>query len=286
MVYDRYVAICNPLLYMAVMSRVICIWLIILSYFRGNMSSLVHTSFAFILKYCDKNIINEFFFCDLPPLLKLSCTDTSLNEWLLSTYGSSVEIICFIVIIISYFYILLSVLKICSSTRRKKTFSTCASHLTSVAIYQGTLLFIYSRPSYLYSTNTDKIISVFYTSINPVLNLLIYSLRNKDVKDAAKKVLKPKINSSWDIRFQDSSKPRLQTPAVCMLSRVQLFATPWTITCPALLSLELSIQEYWSGLPFLPPGNLAHPGMGPVSLAYPALTGRFFTLAMPGTKCN
>ena len=195
MAYDRYVAICNPLLYTAVMSRGICIWLIVLSYFGGNMSSPVHTSFAFILKYCDKNVINHFF-CDLPPLLKLSCTDTSLNEWLLSTYGSSVEIICFIVIIISYFYILLSVLKIRSSSGRKKTFSTCASHLTSVAIYQGTLLFVYSRPSYLYSPNTDKIISVFYTIIIPVLHPLIYSLRNKDIKDTTKKVLKPKINSS------------------------------------------------------------------------------------------
>ena len=159
------------------------------------MSSLVHTSFAFTLKYRDKNVISHFF-CDLPPLLKLSCTDTSLNEWLLSTYGSSVEIICFIVIIISYFYILLSVLKIHSSSGRNKTFSMCASHLTSVAIYQGTLLFIYSRPSYLYSPNTDKIISVFYTIIIPVLHPLIYSLRNKDIKDTTKKVLKPKINSS------------------------------------------------------------------------------------------
>ncbi|XP_011947778.1 PREDICTED: olfactory receptor 5I1 [Cercocebus atys] len=195
MAYDHYVAICNPLLYTVVMSRGICMWLIVLSYVGGNMSSLVHTSFAFILKYCDKNIINHFF-CDLPPLLKLSCTDTTINEWLLSTYGSSVEIICFIIIIISYFFILLSVLKICSTSGRKKTFSTCASHLTSVTIYQGTLLFIYSRPSYLYSPNTDKIISVFYTIFIPVLNPLIYSLRNKDVKDAAKKVLRSKVDSS------------------------------------------------------------------------------------------
>ncbi|XP_003354440.2 LOW QUALITY PROTEIN: olfactory receptor 5I1 [Sus scrofa] len=195
MAYDRYVAICNPLLYTVVMSRGICIWLIVLSYFGGNMSSLVHTSFAFILKYSDKNIINHFF-CDLPPLLKLSCTDTSLNELLFSIYGSSMEIICFIIIIISYFFILLSVLKICSSSGRKKTFSTCASHLTSVAIYQGTLLFIYLRPSYLYSPNTDTIISVFYAIIIPVLNPLIYSLRNKDVKDATKKVFRSKVDSS------------------------------------------------------------------------------------------
>ena len=222
MAYDRYVAICNPLLYTAVMSRGICIWLVFLSYFGGNMSSLVHTSFAFILKYCDRNVISHFF-CDLPPLLKLSCTDTSLNEWLLSTYSSSVEIICFIVIIISYFYIFLSVLKIRSSNGRKKTFSTCASHLISVAIYQGTLLFIYSRPSYLYSPNTDKIISVFYTIIIPVLNPLIYSFRNKYVKDAAKRVLKPKLNPSWDIRFQNSSKS-LITNSSCVYAQ----------SCPAL----------------------------------------------------
>ena len=162
MAYDHYVAICTPLLYTAVMCRDICIWLIVLSYFGGNMSSLVHTSFTFILKYCDKDVINHFFFCGLPSLLKWLCTDTSLIEWLLSTYSSSVEIICFLVIIISYFYILLSVLKIHSSSGRKKTFSTCASHLTSVAIYQGTLLFLYSWSSYLYSPNTDKIICVLH----------------------------------------------------------------------------------------------------------------------------
>nr|XP_003423558.1 olfactory receptor-like protein OLF1 [Loxodonta africana] len=195
MAYDRYVAICKLLLYTVVMSRDTCVWLIVLSYIGGNMSSLVHKSFAFILKYCDKNVINHFF-CDLPPLLKLSCTDTSVNEWLLSMYGSSVEIICFIIIIISYYFIRLSVLKIRPSSGRKKAFSTCASHLTSVAIYQGTLLFIYSRPSSLYSPNTDKIISVFYTIVIPVLNPLIYSLRNKDVKDAAKKALRSKTDSS------------------------------------------------------------------------------------------
>ncbi|XP_071473044.1 olfactory receptor 5I1-like [Marmota flaviventris] len=195
MAYDRYVSICNPLLYTVVISRGICIRLIVLSYIGGNLSSLVHTSFAFILKHCDKNVINHFFY-DLPPLLKLSCTDTSINEWLLSTYGSSVEIICFIIIITSYYFILLSVLKIHSAGGRKKTFSTCASHPTSVVVYQGTLLFIYSCPSSVYAPNTNKIISVFYTIIIPVLNPLTYSLRNKDVKDAEKKALQSKINSS------------------------------------------------------------------------------------------
>nr|XP_012421925.1 PREDICTED: LOW QUALITY PROTEIN: olfactory receptor-like protein OLF1 [Odobenus rosmarus divergens] len=191
MACDCYVAICNPLLFTAVMSRSICTRLIVLSYIGGTMSSLVYTSFAFILKYYDKNVINHFF-CDFPPLPELSCTDTSVNEWLLCTYSGSVEIICFTVIIISYFFILRSV---SSSSGRKKTFSTCASPLTSVANYQGTLLFIDSPPSYLYSPNTDKIISGFYTVIIPVLNLLIYSLRNKDVKDATKRAIRLKVDS-------------------------------------------------------------------------------------------
>ena len=124
-------------------------------------------------------------------------------------------------------------------SRRKKTFSTYASHLTSVAIYKGTLLFIYSRLSYLYSPNTDKIISVFYTIINPMLNPLIYSLRNKDLKDAAKNVLKPKINPSWDIRFQDSSKS-LVTNSSCVYARsCPTLCDPMDYNLPGSFVLEI-----------------------------------------------
>uniref|UniRef100_A0A8D0BXS0 Olfactory receptor n=1 Tax=Salvator merianae TaxID=96440 RepID=A0A8D0BXS0_SALMN len=183
MAYDRYVAICNPLLYAVIMSPRMRILLVALSYLGGTLSALVHTCFAFRLSFCGPNVINHFF-CDLPLLLKLSCSDTTLNELLLYTYGSSVEIMSSVIIIISYIRIVIAVLKIPSTAARSKTFSTCTSHLTSVIIYEGTLLFIYSRPSSWYSPNSDKYISVFYTIIVPMLNPLIYSLRNKDVKDA------------------------------------------------------------------------------------------------------
>ncbi|XP_044294389.1 olfactory receptor 5I1-like [Varanus komodoensis] len=192
MAYDRYVAICNPLLYTIVMSPRLCILLVSLSYLGGTLSALVHTCFAFRLSFCGPNVINHFF-CDLPLLLKLSCSDTSLNELLLYTYGSSVELMSSVIIIISYVLIVISVLKMHSATARSKTFSTCASHLTSVIIYEGTLLFIYSRPSSWYSPTSDKYISVFYTIIVPVLNPLIYSLRNKDVKDALRRRLTDRL---------------------------------------------------------------------------------------------
>uniref|UniRef100_A0A8C3TFW1 Olfactory receptor n=1 Tax=Chelydra serpentina TaxID=8475 RepID=A0A8C3TFW1_CHESE len=192
MAYDRYVAICNPLLYTVVMSPRVCVLLVVLSYIGGSLSALVHTCFAFRLSFCGPNIINHFF-CDLPLLLKLSCSDTSLNELLLYTYGSSVEIISVIVILISYIFIVISVLRLRSAAARRKTFSTCASHLTSVIIYEGTLLFIYSRPSSWYSPNSDKYISVFYTIMIPVLNPLIYSLRNKDVKNALRTAIDTKV---------------------------------------------------------------------------------------------
>ncbi|XP_053223935.1 olfactory receptor 5I1-like [Podarcis raffonei] len=192
MAYDRYVAICNPLLYTVIMSPRLCFLLVALSYLGGTLSALVHTCFAFRLSFCGPNVINHFF-CDLPLLLKLSCSDTSLNELLLYTYGSSVEIMSSIIIIISYVLIVISVLKMHSATARSKTFSTCASHLTSVIIYEGTLLFIYSRPSSWYSPTSDKYISVFYTIVIPVLNPLIYSLRNKDVKNALRRTIVTKV---------------------------------------------------------------------------------------------
>ncbi|XP_074852196.1 olfactory receptor 5I1-like [Carettochelys insculpta] len=192
MAYDRYVAICNPLLYKVIMSRRVCIILVALSYIGGTLSALVHTCFAFQLSFCGPNVINHFF-CDLPLLLKLSCSDTSLNELLLYTYGSSVEIMSAIIILVSYLFIVVSILRMRSAAARCKTFSTCASHLTSVIIYEGTLLFIYSRPSSWYSPTSDKYISVFYTIVIPVLNPVIYSLRNKDVKDALRRAIDTKV---------------------------------------------------------------------------------------------
>ncbi|EFB22441.1 hypothetical protein PANDA_016614, partial [Ailuropoda melanoleuca] len=187
MAYDRYVAICNPLLYTVVMSRGICIRLIVLSYMGGNMNALIHTSLTFRLCFCDSNEINHFF-CDAPPLLLLSCSDTQVNELAIFTIFGFIELSTISGVLVSYCYIILSVLKIHSVEGRFRAFSTCTSHLTTVAIFQGTMLFMYFRPSSSYSLDQDKITSLFYTLVIPMLNPLIYSLRNKDVKEALKKL--------------------------------------------------------------------------------------------------
>uniref|UniRef100_UPI0025416BFE olfactory receptor 5AS1-like n=1 Tax=Euleptes europaea TaxID=460621 RepID=UPI0025416BFE len=187
MAYDRYMAICNPLLYTALMSRKVCAWLVAGSYLTGSMSSLVHTWFTFHLSFCS-SVINHFF-CDIPPLLALSCSNTHINEILLFALCGSIQMSTFLVIIVSYFCILCTILKIQSAEGRHKAFSTCTSHLTAVALFYGTLLFMYLRPSSSYALDTDKIISVFYTVVFPMVNPLIYSLRNKDVKDAFDKIV-------------------------------------------------------------------------------------------------
>ncbi|XP_067406685.1 olfactory receptor 5AS1-like isoform X1 [Emydura macquarii macquarii] len=194
MAYDRYVAICNPLLYMAIMSRKVCVSLISGAYISGSLSSLVHTCFTFNLSFCSSNVINHFF-CDIPPLLALSCSDIHINEILLFTLCGFIQASTFLIIFISYAYVLAAILKIHSAEGRRKAFSTCTSHLTAVTLFYGTLLFMYLRPSSSYSMDTDKVVSVFYTVVFPMLNPLIYSLRNKEVKDALRRTLERKVFS-------------------------------------------------------------------------------------------
>ncbi|XP_066216569.1 olfactory receptor 5AS1-like [Saccopteryx leptura] len=189
MAYDRYAAICNPLLYATLMSRRICIGFIALAYFSGSVTSVVHVYLTFKLPFCGSNIVNHFF-CDIPPLLALSCADTHINELLLFALCGFIQISTFVVIFISYFCILITVLSIKSSGGRSKTFSTCASHLVAVTLFYGTLLFMYLRPTTSYSLNTDKVVAVFYTVVFPMFNPIIYSFRNKDVKSALKSVFK------------------------------------------------------------------------------------------------
>ncbi|XP_028594887.2 olfactory receptor-like protein COR4 isoform X1 [Podarcis muralis] len=192
MAYDRYVAICNPLLYASVMTKKLCAGLIAGSYLLGIVNSLIQTGGLLRLSFCGSNIINHFF-CDLTPLLKLACNDIYINEMLVFIFGSLFEMSTLLVIIISYVFIIIAVVRIRSAEGRHKAFSTCASHLTAVAIYHGTILFMYFRPSSSYFLDTDKVASVFYTVIIPVLNPLIYSLRNKDVKCALRKVIQRKV---------------------------------------------------------------------------------------------
>ncbi|NWW52337.1 O1052 protein, partial [Pedionomus torquatus] len=192
MAYDRYVAICNPLLYTVIVTKRVCMLLTAGSYLGGAANSLIHTYGLMRLSFCRSNVINHFF-CDLLPLLSLSCSDTHLNKLFISVFGTLIEATTFAVVIISYLFIIATVLRIRSAKGRQKTFSTCASHLTAVCVFHGTILFMYFYPRSSCSQGTDKTISVFYTVAIPLLNPLIYSLRNNDVKRAAWKLLRRKV---------------------------------------------------------------------------------------------
>ncbi|XP_066476257.1 olfactory receptor 5G9-like [Tiliqua scincoides] len=188
MAYDRYVAICNPLLYFVTMSQTKCFQLVAISYAAGITNALVHTVAASRLSFCGPNTINNFY-CDVPPLLALSCSDTSLNNVLLFVLVGFNMISANLTIFTSYIYILVTILKIRSAKSRQKAFSTCTSHLMVIIIFYGSASFMYAQPSSRNNQNLDKIASVFYTAVTPMLNPLIYSIRNKEVRNAFRKVL-------------------------------------------------------------------------------------------------
>nr|XP_037853544.1 olfactory receptor 5I1-like [Chlorocebus sabaeus] len=193
MAYDRYIAICNPLVYTVIMSKKVCCQLAVGAFLGGTMSSIIHTTNTFHLSFCSRDI--NHFFCDISPLFSLSCTDTYMHDIILVVSASFVEAICLLTVLLSYVFIMAAILRTGSVEGRRKGFSTCASHLTVVTIYHGTLIFIYLRPSTGHSLDIDKVTSVFYTLIIPMLNPLIYSLRNKDVKNAFRKVIGQKLLS-------------------------------------------------------------------------------------------
>lgn len=188
MAYDRHAAICNPLLYSGTMSTALCTGLVAGSYIGGFLNAIAHTANTFRLRFCGKNIIDHFF-CDAPPLVKMSCTDTRVYEKVLLGVVGFTVLSSILAILISYVNILSAILRIHSASGRRKAFSTCASHLISVMLFYGSLLFMYSRPSSTYSLERDKVAALFYTVINPLLNPLIYSLRNKDIKEAFRKAI-------------------------------------------------------------------------------------------------
>ncbi|XP_053415778.1 olfactory receptor 1013-like [Nycticebus coucang] len=188
MAYDRYVAISSPLLYSQAMSPRLCVSLVATSFIGGFVNSTIITTETFTLSFCGDNIIDDFF-CDLPPLVKLACDVKESYQAVQYFILASNVVAPTVIILASYFFIIAAVLKIRSMESRLKAFSTCGSHLTAVTLYFGSLLFIYSRPSSSYALERDKVVSVFYTVVIPVLNPLIYSVRNKDVKDALKKML-------------------------------------------------------------------------------------------------
>ncbi|XP_077675918.1 olfactory receptor 5G9-like [Eretmochelys imbricata] len=195
MAYDRYVAICNPLLYTVAMSRQLCKQLVAGVYAVGVVDSMIYTCCTFRLSFCSSNIINHFF-CDVLPLLALSCSDTRINDIVMFVSMCCIQVISFVTVLLSYVYITSTILQIRSAEGRHKAFSTCTFHLTTVVLFYGSSLFMYLRPTSSYSTDTDKVASVFYTLVIPMLNPLIYSLRNTEVKDALRKAMNKLLNNS------------------------------------------------------------------------------------------
>ncbi|XP_054828863.1 LOW QUALITY PROTEIN: olfactory receptor 5AS1-like [Eublepharis macularius] len=188
MAYDRYLAICNPLMYTVIMSQRICILLVILSYVAGFLNSSVQIGYGIKLSCCNSNILDHFFY-SYSPMNKVSCSDISISQMLVFIFAGFNEITTTSVVLISYCCILSTIFRMHSADGRHKAFSTCTSHLTAVTIFYGTLLFMYLRPSSSHSMDEDKVVSVFYSVVIPMLNPLIYSLRNKEMKDAMRRVL-------------------------------------------------------------------------------------------------
>ncbi|KAM4848667.1 olfactory receptor 5B3-like [Urocitellus parryii] len=183
MAYDRYAAVYKPLHYTTTMTTRVCAYLVIGCYVCGFLNASIYTGNTFSLTYCKFNEVHHFF-CDIPAVLAVSCSERHVNELVFIYVGSFNIFFAILVILISYLCIFITILKMHSSAGYWKAISTCASHFTVVSVFYGTALFMYLQPSSSHSMDTDKIASVFYTMVIPMLNPVVYSLRNREVKSA------------------------------------------------------------------------------------------------------
>ncbi|XP_014648595.1 PREDICTED: olfactory receptor 5B2-like [Ceratotherium simum simum] len=188
MAYDRYAAICKPLHYTTTMTTSVFTQLALGSYICGFLNACFYVGDIFSLSFCKSNMVHHFF-CDVPAVMALSCSDRRISEVIFVVLASFNIFFALLVILISYLFVFVTILKMPSVEGYWKALSTCASHLTAVSIFYGTVIFMYSQPGSSHSMDTDKIASVFYTMVIPMLNPVVYSLRNKDVKSALKKVV-------------------------------------------------------------------------------------------------
>nr|XP_044608587.1 olfactory receptor 502-like [Equus asinus] len=194
MAYDRFMAICSPLIYSTKMSTEVCVKLLKVAYGGGFLNACTVTISFFTFFFCGPNQVNHFF-CDFAPLVELSCSDVSISAVVPSFVAGSVIVVTVFVIAVSYICILITILKMRSTEGHHKAFSTCASHLTTVTLYFATITFVYATPKSCYSTDQNKVVSVFYMVVIPMLNPLIYSVRNNEIKGALKRQLARNIFS-------------------------------------------------------------------------------------------
>ncbi|KAJ7317545.1 hypothetical protein JRQ81_003707 [Phrynocephalus forsythii] len=206
MAYDRYVAICRPLHYVTVMSYKRCLLLAAGSWLLSFSQGLLYVFTISRFNFCGSREISHFF-CDLHPLLQLSCSDTSLAETILMFEGTATMLGPLILIFLSYVFIVSKILKVPSASGKYKAFSTCSAHLTTVALFYGTLIGTYIRPSSTYSGSRLKVASIFYTVVTPMLNPFIYSLRNSEIHNAMRRLLRP-----WLQRRPGTGEKRVSQP--------------------------------------------------------------------------
>ncbi|XP_044127346.1 olfactory receptor 5G3-like [Bufo gargarizans] len=186
MAYDRFAAICKPLHYNAIMSWKNCICLATVSWTIGLINSILHVIYTFQMSFCNRHV--NHFFCEVPPFLQISCSDTWLHEVAMYISAGTIGMVSFFLTLISYIHILSTVFKISSSHERYKVLSTCASHITVVTIYYGTLMILYLRPHSRSFPNVDNSVSILYSAVTPMLNPIVYSVRNKDVKNTLRQI--------------------------------------------------------------------------------------------------
>ncbi|KAG8546147.1 hypothetical protein GDO81_019681 [Engystomops pustulosus] len=183
MAYDRFVAICRPLHYSSIMNMKICIILALTPWIIGLINSTIQVHITWRLPFCRTHHVHHFF-CEVPPFLRLSCKDPLLNEISMYVAAGIIVLCSFLLTLISYIYIISTILRIHSTQGRRAVFSTCTSHLIVVTLYYGTIMSIYLQPRSFHSVEKDKIVSVLYTAVTPMLNPIIYSIRNKEVKSS------------------------------------------------------------------------------------------------------
>ncbi|XP_037377349.1 olfactory receptor 5B3-like [Talpa occidentalis] len=187
MAYDRYAAVCKPLHYTTIMTTGVCAGLAIICYAGGFLNACIHVGETFSLTFCSSNKVHHFF-CDVPPVMSLSCSNKRVAEMVLVYVDTFVIFSALSVIFVSYMFIFITIYRMRSSAGYQKALSTCASHVSAITIFFGTITFMYVQPSSSHSMDTDKMASVFYTMVIPMLNPIVYSLRNKEVKNAIKKL--------------------------------------------------------------------------------------------------